>query len=80
MIDVSKIKKVPVLEDIKKTLETFLHDPFIKQVYFEDPANTEDDYESCCEQATELLEQVNARITELTMITPQVTKRDLSKS
>ncbi len=68
MIDLTRIRSIKTLEEIKRDLEEFLSSPDILPVYLNELEFSEDDLVADKEQATYLLEKVNRRIVSLTRL------------
>lgn len=65
MIDLSKIRSLKTLEEMKQDLNEFLVNPDVRTIYLEDYGWGEEDYESDRDEVTELLEKVERRIKSL---------------
>jgi len=65
MIDLSRIRSVKTLEEMKSDLTEFITNPIMLQLYIEDYQWEENDYNDDKEEAQYLLEKVEQRIKSL---------------
>lgn len=62
MIDISKIRSIKVLEEMKKDLEFFITDPIVKDIYVNDMKCEEEDFLADKDDSEFLLDKINAKI------------------
>lgn len=65
MIDLTRIRSIPKLEEMKEALEFFLREPIVRDIYLNDYQWGEEDFEADIESAQYMLEKVEARIKSL---------------
>ena len=65
MIDLTRIRSIKILEDMKKDCEFFFTDPIVKEIYLDDYKWGEEDLEADREDAAYLIERIDTRIKSL---------------
>lgn len=68
MIDLSKIRSIKTLEEMKKDLEFFINEPVIREIYIVDNEWGEDDLEADRDSAKELIDLIDKRVHSLNRI------------
>ena len=65
MIDLTRIRSIKTLEDMKKDLEFFIREPIIAEIYLEDYGWDEEDLGADRDEAQYCIEKIDKRIASL---------------